>query len=162
MVLPSASFNARTSSALARPCSLILPPLAPLRPRQTNESSVSTLRSAVSNVAIIGATSSRTQSVTVSAIEQRSTGDGNRATRCPSDNSTDSRETTSLATHSPGPVIGGIGLNSANPASCCWHRDDRVAGDCPDWSPGISAGRERGSGISADAIEQALTTRAKT
>jgi hypothetical protein len=54
--------------------------LEDVRRRHTNESSVSIPRSEVPNVAIIGATSSRSQCDTVSAIGQRSTADGDSTT----------------------------------------------------------------------------------
>ncbi len=49
----------------------------------------------------------RTQCVTVSAIGQRSVTEGEKTASCLSGRNTVSSATTTLAVHSPGPVIGG-------------------------------------------------------
>ena len=145
MAAPLASLNARTSSALARPCSLIFASLTPLRRRQSNESRVSTPRSDWPKAVIVGATSSRIQCVTASAIGQRSVAAGERAMRCLSARSTASSETTSVALQSPGPVMDGKGLKSAISASRDRHADTAVSALMR--SPGIPTGRARGSGM---------------
>src|SRR5262249_51864656 len=106
---PFASFNARTSSALACPCSLTCAPVTPLRGRQSNESRLSIPRSDVPEAAIVGATSLAIHCATASAIGQRRVAGGESATRCPSGRSTASSLTTSLAMHCPGPVMDGDG-----------------------------------------------------
>ncbi len=113
MAAPLASLKARTSSALARPCSLIFAFLIPLRGRQSNESRVSTPRSDLPWSAIVGATSSRIQWVTASAIGQRSVAAGEMVMRCLSATNTASSSTTSVAVHSPGPLMDGKGLKAA-------------------------------------------------
>jgi hypothetical protein len=89
-------------------------PLMPLKLRQSKESKVSTPRSDLPMVVIVGATSSLIQCATAIAMGQRSvTADENTA-RCLSGRSTASNVTTSVAVHSPGPAIDGAGLNSAS------------------------------------------------
>ena len=64
-------------------------------------------RAGLPNMAAAGATCSRIQRTTVSAIGQRSVAAGTSATRCPSLSTTASRRTTSSAPHEAGPVIEG-------------------------------------------------------
>ena len=70
-----------------------------------------------------GATSSRSQSAIISAIGQRKVAGGDSTMRCLSGNDTESSATTSLARHSPGPVIGNSALKSANRLAGVVQRD---------------------------------------
>src|SRR5947209_239673 len=69
------------SIAFPLPCSLIFPPIARLRPRHSYESKLATPPSGAPSVAVIGATSSRIQFATASAIVQRRVAGGVMATR---------------------------------------------------------------------------------
>ena len=75
------------------------------------------LRSDVLTAATAGTTLLATHRATASAIEQRSVTEGEKATLCLSGKTTASTVTTSVAMHSPGPVIGGDGLKMASFAS---------------------------------------------
>ena len=113
------------------------------------------LRSDVPRETIAGATSLVIHCAMASAIGQRSVAGGENTTRCLSGRSSASTVTTSVAVHSPGPVIGCNGLKTASSASCNWH-DEGAISLCADddRSPATISGRSCGSGIvSAAAIE---------
>src|SRR6516164_1622214 len=98
MAAPLVSLNARTSSAfLARPSLLILCILDTVTPPAGK--GIESLNTASD---IVGATSSRIQCVTASAIGQRSAAVGDRVIRRPSAESTASNATTCVAVQSSG------------------------------------------------------------
>src|ERR1700733_10158066 len=84
---------------------------------------------------------------------QRSVAGGETTARVLSGNRMASRVTTSLAVHSPGPVIGGAGLKLASSRSRI-SQGEGVASDfgAEDCSFGAISGRSRGSGGSVAAI----------
>ena len=71
----------------------------------------------VPRTAIAGATSPATHRATASAMGQRSLTEGEKAALCLSGKITASTVTTSVAMHSPGPMIDGDGLKMATFAS---------------------------------------------
>ena len=84
---------------------------------------MSSPRSGAPSLSAAGATSSRSQSATSSAIVQRSVAGGATATFAWSGRITRSRRTASTAPHSPGPASTGIGLNTAIFANRSWQTD---------------------------------------
>ena len=71
------------------------------------------VRAGLPNVAAAGATSSRIERATTSAIGQCSVAAGESATRCPSLSITASKRTASSAPQEPGPVMEGSGCTKA-------------------------------------------------
>jgi hypothetical protein len=79
---------------------------------------------------------------------QRNVAGGERTTRCLSAKSTASTATTSVALHSPGPVIGADALKTASSVSRDWHGEGETL--VSDMENDLSRGRSRGIGIVSD------------
>ena len=105
---PLASLKARTSSALARPCSDSLAPATRLRPRHSNELKLSRSLMALPRLAASGAMSVRIQSAIADAIVQRRIAAGFTATCRLSGSTTASSRTRSSPPQPPGPLMSGM------------------------------------------------------
>ena len=91
-------------------------------------------------VAAAGATFSRIQPVTASAIGQRSVAAGASPTRCPFSSTTSSRRTTSSAPQEPGPVIEGSACATAMSGVRRARHAEGAGGGAPATSGAAAAG----------------------